>query len=89
MQSVLVRCFLCLLVVQVSIETLLLGALGDQQQYHFCVCNPPFFGDGEEVCGGVAHSGSSPVPSRSLCRGSSETASSWEQQTSRMCGVGM
>ena len=44
-------------------ETLLLGALEDQQQYHFCVCNPPFFGDGEERYGGVARSGSRPVPS--------------------------
>ncbi|KAL5477747.1 hypothetical protein EMCRGX_G024585 [Ephydatia muelleri] len=34
-------------VVQVSGDTLLLGALEDQQ-YHFCMCNPPFFGDGEE-----------------------------------------
>eukprot|EP00731_Ephydatia_muelleri_P035329 Em0114g13a len=49
-------------VVQVSGDTLLLGALEDQQ-YHFCMCNPPFFGDGEERYGGVARSGSRPVPS--------------------------
>ena len=47
---------------QVSGDTLLLGALEDQQ-YHFCMCNPPFFGDGEERYGGVARSGSRPVPS--------------------------
>ena len=44
-------------------DTLLLGAVEGHLQYHFCMCNPPFFKDGEERYGGVARSGSRPLPS--------------------------
>lgn len=54
-------------------DTLLLGAVEDGQQYHFCMCNPPFFKDGEERYGGMARSGSRPVPSTISTGDRSET----------------
>lgn len=63
-------------IVQVPEDTLLLGSLDDHQQYHFCMCNPPFFKDGEERYGGVARSGNRPVPSTVNTGGVSETITS-------------
>ena len=40
---------------EVSPDTVLEGVLDPAvSQYNFCMCNPPFFKDGEERLGGVA-----------------------------------
>jgi methyltransferase len=40
---------------QVSPSTILSGAVDDTVRYSFCMCNPPFFKDGEERYGGGAN----------------------------------